>query len=252
MAFPIGPPVESSGPGGETYAAVLVRADGGEAEVTRALRDLRATGWVAPPDAGWIAFVAAPGDGVVAAGRRDVLALAGELAARLDVAVLSVRVRHDRQLVLAAWRGEDELGRYSSDPSREPGADEEVLAEPVGVEHAAAVASLAGHPGAEEVLARILGEELESESVFESERLREVLELLTLPSWLVAVAALPDDVPTGPRARSFTRLGAGRAGAAGVVAGRLARVARRRMSVQPAVADPPRADDLGEIDPWLL
>jgi hypothetical protein len=40
-------------------------------------------------------------------------------------------------------------------------------------------------------------------------------------------------------------------GAKGVVPGRAIAATRRRMPPPPAIADPPRADDLG-IDPWLL
>jgi hypothetical protein len=165
--------------------------------------------------------------------------------------VVVARVRLDRQLVLAAFRGPDELGRYSSDPSREPGADDEVLAEPFGVEHAEAFAEAVGRADAAEELAEVLGEELDTDSVYESERLARVLGLLGLPRWIVAAGALPRHLPTGPRTKDLVRLGAGATGAKGVVQGRAAAAARRRMPPPPAIADPPRADDLG-IDPWLL
>jgi hypothetical protein len=87
--------------------------------------------------------------------------------------------------------------------------------------------------------------------VYESERLARVLDLLGMPRWLVAAAALPRDIPTGPRARELVRLRAGATGPAGRLRGGLTAMVRRRMAPPPALAEPPRADDLG-IDPWLL
>lgn len=241
---------DGGGPIGETYGAVLVRADDA-ARVVDALSGIRFTGWVAPPESAWVVAIGDPGDGTVATGRSGVLEVGAALAAALDTVVLVARVVVDRQLVLAAWRGPDELGRYSSDPSREPGADDEVTDEPYGVEHADVFAAAVGRADAADELADVLGEELDSDSVYESERLARVLSLLGLPRWIVAAGALPRDVPTGPRTRDLVRLGAGATGAKGVVQGRAAATTRRRMPPPPAIADPPRADDLG-IDPWLL
>ncbi|MFE5672180.1 hypothetical protein ACFQ58_11305 [Agromyces sp. NPDC056523] len=254
MALPLpGTPHEPEGAAGETYGAALVSTTDGATrdDVVDALRELGFTGWIAPPDGGWIAAIAEPGDGTVASGRRGVLEVAAALAERLDTTAFALRVRQDRQLVIAAWRGHAELGRYSSDPSREPGADDEVLGAPFGTEHADAFAAAAGRPDAAEELAEVLDEELDSDSVFESERLARALELLGLPRWLVASAALPRDIPTGPRGRELVRLGAGSPGVLGRVRGRVAASVRRRMAPPPAIADPPRGDDLG-IDPWLL
>jgi hypothetical protein len=241
---------DGGGPIGETYGAVMVRI-GDASLVVDALSGIRFTGWIAPPDEGWVAALGDPGDGTVATGRSGVLEVGAALAAALHTVVIVVRVRVDRQLVLAAFSGGDELGRYSSDPSAEPGADPEVLAEPYGVEHADAFAAAVGRADAAEELADVLAEELDPESVYESERLARVLALLGLPRWIVAAGALPRDVPTGPRTRDLVRLGAGATGAKGVVQGRAAAATRRRMPPPPAIADPPRADDLG-IDPWLL
>jgi hypothetical protein len=180
-----------------------------------------------------------------------VLEVAAVLADRLAATAFAVRVREDRQLVLAAWHRSEELGRYSSDPSREPGADEQVLAEPYGAEFASEFASAAGQADAAEALAEVLAEELEVDSVFESERLARVLDLLGMPRWIVASAALPGDIPTGPRAGELLRLGAGSTGVLGRMRGRAVGAGRRRMAPPPAIAAPPRADDLG-IDPWLL
>lgn len=241
---------DGGGPIGETYGAVLVRADDA-ARVVDALSGIRFTGWVAPAESGWVVAIGDPGDGTVATGRSGVLEVGAALAAALDTLVLVARVVVDRQLVLAVWRGADELGRYSSDPSREPGADDEVIDEPYGVEHADAFAAAVGRADAADELADVLGEELDPDSVYESERLARVLALLGLPRWIVAAGALPRDVPTGPRTRDLVRLGAGATGAKGVLQGRAAATTRRRMPPPPAIADPPRADDLG-IDPWLL
>ena len=133
---------EVGGPMGDTYGAVLVRADGtGVADVLTALSSIRFSGWIAPPDAGWIVAIARPGGGVVATGRRGVLEVGQALAEQLATTVLAVRVLVDRQLVIGAWTSGEELGRYSSDPSSEPGADEAVLSDPLGEEHAAAFAA---------------------------------------------------------------------------------------------------------------
>ncbi|MGR0220775.1 hypothetical protein [Agromyces sp. ZXT2-6] len=241
---------EGGGPIGETYGAVITRADDA-ARVVEALRGIRLTGWIAPPEAGWVVALGDPGDGTVATDRSGVLEVGAALAAALDTVVVVARVVLDRQLVLAAWRGAEELGRYSSDPSRERGAEEEVLAEPYGVEHAGAFAEAVGRADAAEELADVLGEELDPDSVYESERLARVLGLLGLPRWIIAAGALPRDILTGPRTRDLVRLRAGAVGAAGVVPGRAVAAARKRMPPPPAIADPPRADDLG-IDPWLL
>jgi hypothetical protein len=241
---------DGGGPIGETYGAAIVRI-GDASPVVDALRGIRFTGWVAPPEDGWVVALGDPGDGTVATGRSGVLEVGAALAAALRTVVIVVRVRVDRQLVLAAFSGEDELGRYSSDPSAEPGADPEVVAEPYGVEHADVFAAAVGRADAAEELADVLGEELDTDSVYESERLATVLGLLGLPRWIVAAGALPRDIPTGPRTRDLVRLGAGASGAKGVVQGRAAATTRRRMPPPPAIPDPPRADDLG-IDPWLL
>ena len=252
MVFPHPVRVEPGGPHGHTYAAVAVRAgDDPEpgAGLPAALRRIRFTGWLAPPDSGWLVAVAVPGGGTVAAGRRGIVDVGAWLAAGRPGTVLAIRVLADRQLALAGWADGEELGRYVSDPSREPGADEDVLPEPLGAEYAPAFATACGRPEMAGDLAVVLAEELDPDSVIESERLARVLRLLGLPTWVVAVAALPRDVPTGPRAREMSRLGAGVPGLPGLLCGPVAAVVRRRPP-PPVVADPPRG--ASGIDPWLL
>jgi hypothetical protein len=243
--YPVAGGESAGGQVGYTYAVVPVRATAGE--VLTGLRELRFSGWLAPPEAGWVVAVAASGAGTVASGRRGVVGVGESLAARLAGAVLAIRVVADRQLLLVVWTEGQEVGRYVSDPSY--GLDDDTLPEPLGAEHAAAFAAACGHPDAADDLAELLAEELEPDSVIESERLGGVLRLLGLPSWLVAVSSLPRDVPTGPRAAELTRLGAGTTGFGGRLRGRAAEVVRRRRPPPPAFTDAPHG---GGVDPWLL
>ena len=240
----------ADGPTGHTYAALVVRLGpaAGRAEVLAALRDLRFTGWLGPEEDGWLVAVPERAAGTVAAGRRGVLELAGDLAGRLGATLVAVRVADDRQLVLALWQEREETGRYVSDPSHGL-RDEEVLSDPMGDEHADAFAAAVGRPEAAEELAELLAEELDPDSVIESERLARVLRLLGLPEWIVASASLPRDVPAGPASREFTRLGFGVPGPGGRVVGRVAQVARTRRRPPPVVVDPPRGGRAAE--PWL-
>jgi hypothetical protein len=247
-AFGAGAGAEQDGPPGYTYGAVLIRTEDAVA-VTAALAEIRFSGWVAPPEDGWTVAVARVARGTVAAGRRGVLGLAEWLASRFPEPVLAFRVLVDRQLVLAAWIEGEELGRYISDPSREPEADKDILSEPLGAEYAEAFAAAAERPDAAEDLGELLAEELDPDSVIESERLSKVLRLLGLPTWLVAAATLPKDIPTGPRGRDLTRLGAGRTGFGGRLAGRAAEVLRKRRRPPPVVTDAPKGQ---RMDPWLM
>jgi hypothetical protein len=254
MVLPMaGPARDGQGPSGYTYGAVLIRLDGapaGRAEVLAALREMRFSGWLARPERGWLVAVARSGAGTVAAGRRGVLGVAGRLAERFAATVLAVRVVADRQLLLALWADGEEAGRYVSDPSAEPGAEDDVLSGALGVEHAAALAAACGRPEAADDLAGLLAEDLDPDSVIESERLSGVLRLLGLPRWLVAAPALPRDVPTGPGRRDVTRLGAGVTGPLGPLCGWAAGLVRRRRPPPPAVTDPPRGGS--DMDPWLM
>jgi hypothetical protein len=255
MAYPlIGRGGDVGGPSGYTYAAVLVRMDGRTRttgrDVLAALREIRFSGWLGPPEDGWLVAIAQHGDATVAAGRRGVIGVGEWLAGRLATVTVAVRVVADRQLLLALWIDGEEAGRYLSDPSYGLGADDDTLPDPLGVEHADAFAAACGHPEAAGDLADLLAEQLDPESVIESERLGAVSRLLGLPRWLVAVSSLPRDVPTGPGARDVTRLGAGVPGFAGRVCGRAVDLVRRRRRPPPAVTDAPRGG--GDIDPWLL
>jgi hypothetical protein len=160
-----------------------------------------------------------------------------------------VRVLTDRQLLLAAWEDHDEVGRYVSDPSHGLTDEDDVLSDPLGVEHAAAFAAACARPQAAAELTELLAEQLDPDNVIESERLSAVLRLLHLPTWLVAASALPRDIPTGPRAADLTRLRAGLPGPAGWVYGQAVDLLRRRRRPPPAITDPPR--NPAGPDPWL-
>jgi len=239
---------EREGPAGYTYAAILLRSAD---SLLAPLREIRFSGWVAPSEDGWQIVVPAAGAGTVAAGRRGVVGVAEWLAARTGGPVLALRVVLDRQLALVVWAGGEETGRYVSDPSQEPGADNDLLDQPVGAEAAYAIAEACGRPQAADDLADLLAEHLDPDSVIESERLGRLLRLLGLPTWLVAAAHLPRSIPTGPSSADLTRLGAGRPGLRGRLANRLADVVRKRRPPAPVLTDPPRTTSSG-IDPWLL
>lgn len=243
---------EVGGPDGYSYGAVLLQLDAELQDVLDLLRDIRFSGWVSPPNARWVVVLGERGAGVVASERRGVLDVGALVAGRVTASVLAVQVRRDRQLSLVGWEDGEEVGRYCSDPSLEPGADDDVLAEPVGAASAVAFARLAGREDAADDLIEILDEELDPESVYESERLRQVLRLLGMPDWLVAADALPRDIPTGPRARDLTRLRAGVPGAPGVLRDLFVRRLRRRRTPPPAIADPPRGGGMSGLEPWMF
>ncbi len=253
MAYAVGSYGDVGGPSGYTYAGLVVRLDGAvprtRDEVIAALRELRFSGWVSEPEGGWLVTAAVRGAAAVAGGGRDVVAAGASVAAGLDVTVFACRVLADRQLAIVAWSGGSEVGRYVSDPSYGRPREERVLDEPIGDEHAHAFADAAGRSGAGDALAEVLAAELDSDSYLESERLERVLRLLAMPDWLVSIPSLPRDVPAGPAASSFLRLGAGSDGVAGRVRGWGADLVRKRRKQAPVVSDLPT---VAEIDPWLL
>jgi hypothetical protein len=256
-AFVVGGGAGSTGPVGYSYAGLVVRMDGVPSgrsatrqEVLTALQEIRFSGWLAQPADGWLVAVAAGGTETVAADRRGVVGVGEWLAGQLAATVVAVRVVRDRQLLLVVWADGEEIGRYLSDPSYGLGPDDDTLPFPVGVEHAAGFAAACARPEVAEELAELLAEELDPDSVIESERLATAFGLLGLPRWLVAAASLPRDIPAGPRTRDLTRLRAGVTGPAGRIYGWAVEAVRRRRPPPPAVPDAPRGG--GDIDPWLL
>jgi hypothetical protein len=249
MTLPLGPPPASPEEySGYTYGALALRPPGGRDRLVGALRAVRFSGWVSPLQDGYVVAVAARASGTVAAGGRGLVELGSWLAQELDTTVAAVRVLRDRQLVLAVWTGGEEVGRYVSDPAYGL-EDKDVLPLPLGAEHAEAFATALGVPEVGGELEELLAEELDPESMIESERLTEVLRLVALPGWLVASASLPRGIPGGPPARELTRLGAGLPGVAGRLLGRAVEVVRSRRHPPPVVTDPPRASGM---DPWLF
>lgn len=240
------------GPAGHSYGAVILPADEDTvARVQDALRGIRFTGWIAPAEEGRVIVLGDPGDGVVADGRRGIIEVAGDLALQVRGPVLAVRVRSDRQLALVAWNGPEEVARYCSDPSREAGADDDVLTDPVGAEYGVTFAHLWGRPDAGERLGELLEEELDPDSVFESERCSTVLRLLGLPTWIVSAGSLPRAMPRGPRVSDLIRLRAGEVGLAGRGKQRLLAPVRRRQHPPPVIEDPPTGAGMGP-EAWMF
>lgn len=238
--------------GGHSYGAVILPGDEATRdELREVLRGIRFSGWMAPPRGQRIVIVGTPGAGVVGDDRRGIVEVAGLLAARVAGPVLAVRVRRDRQLALVAWNVGGEVGRYSSDPSVEPGADDDVLAQPLGAENGEAFAGLWGRADAGEELVEVLEDELDPDSTSESERLGRILRMLDLPSWLVAAGELPRQMPTGPRTRELVRLRAGRTGFPGMLVDAVVKRARRRKNPPPIFEDPPRGGGSG-FEPWMF
>jgi hypothetical protein len=239
---------EPEGPAGYSYAALVLRPTDPE-PVTVKLQEIAFSGWIAPPEDGWLVVLPAAADVAVASGRRGVVEIGATLAP-LAATVLAIRVLDDRQLALVCWQDGVEVARYVSDPSKEPGAAYDVLDDPIGDEHAEAIAEACGRPDAGEELAEVLAEAQDPEEEIESERLTKVLALLGMPPWIVSAWVLPKPMPLGPRPKDLTRLGAGRPGVGGLLAGGAARAARRRKPA-PVIADPPRNDGGPDDLMWL-
>ncbi|MET2010404.1 hypothetical protein ABXJ56_02540 [Microbacterium chocolatum] len=250
MPPPAGAESEIGGPDGFSYGAVLVAADAAAtARIEAVLMAVRFSGWIAPAEDGVSVVVGDPGEGIVAAGRRGIIEVGADLAAATGARALAARVRRDRQLGLVAFSGPDEIARYDSDPSTEPDADRDVIGDPVGAEQAPLIADLFGRADAAERLEEILDDELDPDSTFESERLRDVLRVLGLPEWVVGAAHLPKVVPTGPSVSSLIRLRAGRRGALAAVTTWPIRRLRARWNPAPILADPPRGSS---GDEWMF
>jgi hypothetical protein len=251
---PLGTTREVGGPEGYSYGAVLIADADRDEVIAGALRGIRFSGWTAPSRDGWTVLLTerGAGGGVIASERRGVIDVSALLARQLAGPIFAVQIRRDRQLAIVAWRAGEEIGRYCSDPSEEPGADEAVLSAPVGAASAFAFADSAGRVDAADDLLELLAEELDPDSVSESERLRQVLRMLGMPQWIVAANSLPRDIPTGPRARELTHLRAGEPGARGILRNAFVRRLRRRRIPAPVITDPPRGGGMDGIEPWMF
>ena len=242
MTHPIAAAPGDHGQTGASYAGLFVRAE--RVSVIDQLSQRRFSGWVGPQQQAWVLAVCRSPTGPVAGNGRTLTTLAAEVAGALATVVLASRVHQDEVLHLAGWHAAKDLGSYVSDPSVEAaglpdgdlsdpdGADpygaQEAFPEPQGAWHAPAFASACGHPEAAEGLGELLGQTLDHDSVYESERLAAALTLLGLPTWLVSAASLPGDLPAGPDRRDLLTLGAGRTGLGGRFGGLAARLTRRR------------------------
>lgn len=234
MSIPIRGPDDPAAMDGYSYSGVFVRAEHGT--LLGRLAEQRFTGWLGPQEGEWALAVAEEAAGPVAGSGRTLLTLARALARDLSTIVIVARVERDRVLRLDGWdgTGDDgdeaprELGGYVSDPSVDAEDADAVFPEPDGAHHAEAYAQACEQPGAAEELFEVLAEELDPQTVFESERLDTVLRLLDLPRWLISAQSLPKDVPAGPRHTELVRLGAGRSGPSGLVMGAVTGVLRRR------------------------
>ncbi|MBZ2198173.1 hypothetical protein [Occultella gossypii] len=233
---------------GESYAGVYLAAT--RDAVATALAEAAFTGFVGPQEGDWVLAVATNARGTVAAGKRTLDALARDLAGGLGVVAVAVEVDRDKRLRLWAFEAGERIGHFDSAPE-----DDDDLAlgqipldefgDPLpeamlalggsGAQSAAELVRVCVSPGASdgeesdpaEELEELLDEEL-TESESESDRVRSALRLLTLPTWLIASASLPRDVPGGPRAGQVLHLRAGRTGVAGLTLGALSERTRRK------------------------
>jgi len=251
MTYPIAAAHGDEEAAGASYAGLFVRAE--RDSVLDQLVGRRFSGWVGPQQDAWVLAVASSAAGPVAGEGRPVEVLTAEVAGALATVAIAVRVHRDQVLYLAGWHAGEHLGDYVSDPSveapdqpteevdpyggRESYGMVEAFPEPQGAWHAPAFATACGHPDAAEELGELLGQTLDHDSVFESERLAQALRLLGLPAWLVSAPSLPGDVPGGPARADLVQLGAGRSGLGGRITGLVTGMVRRRR--RPAIGRPP-------------
>jgi hypothetical protein len=208
----IGPDGGSGGPAGFSYCGIFSLAPR-EGLVTT-LSQLRFSGWVGPQEGPWVVAVPTRLRGAVAGERMTAADVARALSAADGSVAFCAIVREDKLLQLQAYASGEAILTYYSDPTVVDPYNDELTSDPMGAEDAPTFAAAVGRPEAGDDLTEILSEELGT-SENESERITRVLRLLEAPTWLVASDALPKDVPAGPRAKDFTRLGAGRAGVQG-------------------------------------
>lgn len=216
---------EVSGPEGFTYSGIFTKAD--RAAVLEALASLRFSGWVGPQEGDWVVLVPTKTRGAVAGEKRAAEDVAETLSAASGSTALALTVEDDKLLLLWAYSGGTPVGWYVSDPTIARPNDDEASLEPEGAEHGPGIAAAWGLPDRGDDLAELLAEEL-GESTNESERVTAVLRLLDMPDWIVAAESLPKDVPGGPRAKAFTKLGAGKEGVSGAVDGAVRGLVRKK------------------------
>lgn len=220
------PPAEDED--GLTYAGLIIAADAVE-PVRDALAAARFSGYLGPVerpgDRAWLVAVAHNPTGAVAGDRQDVARLVARVADELGTLVVGATVLRDRVLRLV-WDGPD-TGAYDSDPSFGR-HDDDLDTDPVGVSALAGLAEACGRADSAEDLIGLLGERIDTDGTYESERLRAALRLLAMPAWLVAADSLPRDVPGGPPRQDVVRLRAGATGAVGLTKGTVVGAVRRR------------------------
>ncbi len=213
------------GPAGFTYCGIFF--SGTREAVLAALQERRFSGWVGPQEGDWVVAVPTRTHGAVAGAKMTAADLAQQVSALTGRGALAVTVEQDKLLILWAYNAGQDVGEYVSDPTVQRPYDETAGMEPEGAENAPSVAAACGKPEAGEDLESLLAEEL-TESVNESERLTAIVRLLGIPDWIVASASLPKDVPGGPRAKEFTKLGAGKEGVAGALSGTVKGIVRKK------------------------
>jgi hypothetical protein len=213
------------GPTGFTYTAIFLA--GSREQILDALVAVRYSGWVGPQEEGWVVAVPGRPHGAVAGAKMTAAGVAQHVSRTTGAGAVAATVDDDKLLTLWAYNAGEDAGEYVSDPQVARPGDDEAGFEPEGSENASFIAAACGVPESTEALEEILAEEL-GESTNESERLTAIVRLLGLPDWIVAASSLPKDVPGGPRAKEFTRLGAGKEGVAGAVSGAVKGIVRKK------------------------
>ena len=121
----------------------------------------------------------------------------------------------------------------------------------LGAEDAPALAAAFGHLHRGEDLVDLLEEELDDESAYESERLRDALRLLRLPEWIVPSGGLPRHPPTGFSRTALTRYRVGRTTVDARLEDAFLRPFHKRQTPPPISDDPPRTMGGEEWQLWM-
>lgn len=208
----IGPDGGLGGPAGSTYCGIFAIAP--REGVLTTLSELRFSGFVGPQEGPWVVSVCLRVRGAVAGDKMTSGHVARALSAASGVGAFNLIVVDDKMLNIEAFVAGERVMRYYSDPTVAFPFNEELSPEPMGAQDAHAFAAGVDKPEVAMELEESLAEEL-GESENESERVTRLLRLLGAPSWIVAAEALPKSVPSGPGAKEFTRLGAGKPGVTG-------------------------------------